>query len=125
MRCPQASPPAVTSYPEGLTMAQNPPTSDPEVAGWLHTLGVASLCQWDVLVFLYRHQTTLLGAANLARLIGYPSDSIVVALDSLEALKLVARSRVSQSARMYQFSILLSSPRDEVFARLQALADHR
>jgi hypothetical protein len=62
-------------------MAQNPPPSDPEVAGRLHTLGVVSLCQWDVLVFLYRHQSTLLGAADLARLLGYPSDSIVVALD--------------------------------------------
>jgi hypothetical protein len=106
-------------------MAQNPPPLDPEVAGWLSTLGVTSLCQWDVLVFLYRHQTTLLGAADLARLLGYPSNSIVVALDSLEALELVARSRVSQGARMYQFSIPLGSPRGEVFARLQALADHR
>jgi MarR family len=116
---------AVPSYTKRLTMAQNPPPSDPEVAGWLHTLGVASLCQWDVLVFLYRHQTTLLGAVDLARLLGYPSDSIVVALDSLEALELVARSRVSQGARMYQFSIPLGSPRGEVFARLQALADRR
>ena len=63
-------------------MAQNPPPSDPEVTGRLHTLGVVSLCQWDVLVFLYRHQSTLLGAADLARLLGYPSDSIVVAVDS-------------------------------------------
>jgi len=79
---------------------ETPPPPDPEVAGWLRTLGVASLCQWDVLVFLYRHQTTLLSAADLARLLGYPSDSIVVALDVLEALALVARSRVSQGARM-------------------------
>jgi MarR family len=106
-------------------MAQNPPPSDPEVVGWLHTLGVASLCQWDVLVFLYRHQTTLLSAADLARLLGYPSDSIIVALDVLEALALVARSRVSQGARLYQFSVPPGSPRGEAFARLQALTDHR
>ena len=105
-------------------MAQNPPR-DPEVAGWLSTLGVTSLCQWDVLVFLYRHQTTLLGAADLARLLGYPSDSIVVALDVLETLGLVARSRVSQGARLYQFSVTLGSPRGGAFARLQALVDHR
>jgi DNA-binding IclR family transcriptional regulator len=105
-------------------MVQNPPR-EPEVAGWLSTLGVTSLCQWDVLVFLYRHQTTLLGAADLARLLGYPSDSVVVALDVLENLGLVARSRVSQGARMYQFSLPLGSPRGEVFARLQALSDHR
>src|SRR5215471_3387175 len=98
---------------------------DPEVAGWLHTLGVVSLCQWDVLIFLYRHQATLLGAADLARLLGYPSDSIVVALDVLEVLALVARSRVSQGARLYQFSVPLDSPRGTAFARLQALAAHR
>jgi MarR family len=106
-------------------MAQNPPPSDLEVVGWLHTLGVVSLCQWDVLVFLYRHQSTLLGAADLARLLGYPSDSIVVALDSLEALELVSRSRVSQGARLYQFSIPLGPPRGEAFAWLQALIAHR
>jgi DNA-binding MarR family transcriptional regulator len=88
-------------------------------------LGVTSLCQWDALVFLYRHQTTLLGAADLARLLGYPSDSIVVALDSLEALALVARSRVSQGARLYQFSVSLDSLGGEAFARLQALTAHR
>ena len=91
-------------------MAQNPPPSDPEVAGWLHTLGVVSLCQWDVLVFLYRHQTTLLGAADLARLLGYASDPIVVALDVLESLGLVERSRVSQGARLYQFIVPLDLP---------------
>jgi DNA-binding MarR family transcriptional regulator len=105
-------------------MTQNPPR-DPEVAGWLSTLGVTSLCQWDVLVFLYRHQTTLLGVVDLARLLGYPSDSIVVALDVLEALSFVVRSRVSQGARLYQFSVSLDSPSGEAFTRLQALADHR
>ena len=55
--------------------------ADTEVAGWLHTLGVTSLCQWDVLVFLYRHQATLLGAAHLARLLGYATEPIVAALD--------------------------------------------
>jgi DNA-binding MarR family transcriptional regulator len=106
-------------------MAQSSLPSDPEIAGWLRTLGIASLCQWDVLVFLYRHQTTLLGAAHLARLLGYPSDSIVVALDVLESLDLVERSRVSQGARLYQFSISLSSPHSEAFARLQTLTSHR
>ena len=92
-------------------MAQNPPPSDPEVAGRLHTLGVVSLCQWDVLVFLYRHQSALLGAADLARLLGYPSDSIVVALDSLEALELVSRSRGSPKGRVCTSSVSRSAPR--------------
>ena len=98
---------------------------DAEVAGWLHTLGIVSLCQWDVLVFLSRHQTTLLGTASLAQLLGYATESIVAALESLESLALVTRSRVSQGARLYQCMIPHTSPRGEAFARLQALADHR
>src|SRR4030095_2992630 len=47
-----------------LTMEQSPPP-DPEIVGWLTTLGVTSLCQWDILVFFYRHHTTLLGAEAL------------------------------------------------------------
>jgi hypothetical protein len=104
---------------------ESSPPSDPEVTGLLQTLGVASLCQWDVLIFLYRHQTTLLSAAELARLIGYASDLIVVALDVLESLALVTRSRVSQGARLYQFGLPLDSPRSAAFAQLQALIADR
>ena len=105
-------------------MAHNFPP-DTEIAGWLATLGVASRCQWDVLVFLYRHQTTLLDAAHLAGLLGYASDAIVVALDVLASLDLVVRSRVSQGARLYQFSVAPGSPRGAAFARLQPLTTHR
>jgi DNA-binding MarR family transcriptional regulator len=98
---------------------------DPEVAGWLHTLGITSLCQWDVLVFLARHQTTLLGAASLARLLGYATEPMVAALDHLEALALVERSRVSQGARLYQCTVPRLAPRREAFAQLQALAGDR
>ncbi len=98
---------------------------DTEVAGWLTTLGITTLCQWDVLVFLYRHQSTLLSAADLARLLGYASNDIVVALDILESRQLVARSRVSQGARLYQFHISPDPSCNEAFARLQALAVHR
>jgi DNA-binding MarR family transcriptional regulator len=116
--------PAVAFHTEELTMSQNFP-ADTEVEGWMQTLGVKSLCQWDVLVFLFRHQATLLGAAHLARLLGYTSEPIVAALDLLESLQLVERSRVSQGARLYQFIAPLVPPRDEAFARLQALTDHR
>ena len=45
--------------------------SDADIDGWLHTLGITSLCQWDVLLFLYRHQTSLVGADSIARFLGY------------------------------------------------------
>ena len=78
---------------------------DAKVQGWLKTLGVQSLCQWDVLVFLYRHQTTLVGAEYLARLLGYPTEPVVAALDVLESLGLEERSRVSPGARVIAASI--------------------
>jgi hypothetical protein len=100
-----------------------PPDSD--VRGWLHTLGVGSLCQWHVLCFLSRHQTTLLGAEYLAGLLGYATEVVVVALDVLEAQELVERSRVSQGARLYKFVTLPVSPRGEAFVQLQALVGNR
>jgi hypothetical protein len=105
-------------------MEQSPPP-DPEIVGWLTTLGVTSLCQWDVLVFLYRHHTTLLGAEDLARLLGYTSHTIVLALDGLEPQELVARSRVSQGMRLYQVRVLPDSPRGAVFIRLYTFAATR
>jgi len=105
-------------------MASSPPP-DPEITGWLRLLGVTSCCQWDVLVFLSRHQTTLLGAADLARLLGYPSEAIVVALDGLETQELVARSRVSQGARLYHCRVLPDAPRCAALAQLLTLAADR
>jgi len=71
---------------------------------YLKTLGVKTLYDWDVLVFLYRHQASMVSAEHIARLLGYATQIIVRALDTLEALGLVARSRVSQGARLYQFT---------------------
>jgi hypothetical protein len=98
---------------------------DGEVEGWLKTLGLGSLCQWDVLVFLYRHQTTLVGGDYLARLLGYATEPVVAALDALDSLGLVARSRVSQGARLYQFTTPPEPPRGGAFERLLALAGDR
>jgi DNA-binding FadR family transcriptional regulator len=95
------------------------------VAGWLHTLGVASRCQWDVLLFLAHHQTTLLGAETLARLLGYGTAVLMEALDALEALDLVERSRVSHGARLYTCTAPCVAPSHEPLAQLQALASHR
>jgi hypothetical protein len=105
-------------------MHQEPP-ADAEVEGWLKTLGVQTLCQWDVLVFLYRHQTSLAGADHLARLSGYPTERVVAALDVLDSLGLVKRSRVSQGARLYQFTAPSGPQRGEAFDRLLALAQNR
>lgn len=99
--------------------------SDAEVKSWLKATGIESLCQWDVLIFLDRHRTTLVDAEHLARLLGYAPEPIVDALDSLEALGLVERSRLSRGARLYRFTRPFAPPDDEAYRGLLALAGHR
>jgi hypothetical protein len=99
--------------------------SDADIDGWLNALGVTSLCQWDVLMFLYRHQTSLLGADAIARFLGYANGPVVEALDALEGLGLVARSRVSQVVRLYQSITPPDPPRSDAWACLLALVSRR
>ena len=98
---------------------------DVEAGGWLNTLGITTLCQWDLLMFLYRHQTSLFGADYLARLSGYATETVVSTMATLESLGLVGRSRISQGARFYQCIAPTSPPHDEALARLLELASHR
>src|SRR5260370_4181747 len=66
-----------------------------QVEDWLKTLGIESLCQWDVLVFQYRHQSSLVSAEDIARFLGYATASVVAALDTLESSGFVGRWQVS------------------------------
>lgn len=100
-------------------------TPDAEIEDWLDALGIESLCQWDVLVFLDRHPTSLIGAEYVARLLGYADEPVVAALDALESLGLVERSRVSRSVRLYQFTVPSEPQRGGALEHLKALADHR
>ena len=102
---------------------ENPP--DAEVEGWLKTLGIESLCQCDVLVFLYRHQISLFGPECLAGLLGYASGPTVAALDVLESLRLVERSRVSEGVRLYRFTVPADPQRGDAWEQLFALANSR
>ena len=96
---------------------------DLQVEGWLKTLGIESLCQWDVLVFLYRHQSSLVSAESIARFLGYATAEVVAALDSLESSGLVERSRVSQGVRLYQVTASAAPARRDALERLMTLAD--
>jgi hypothetical protein len=102
---------------------EHPPHA--EVEGWLKALGVESLCQWDVLVFLHGHRASLLGADHLGRLLGYATEQVIATLDALESLGLVERSRVSGGASLYQFTGPPDGPRSDTFERLLDLAVHR
>jgi len=96
---------------------------DLEVEGWLKTLGIESLCQWDVLVFLYRHQSTLVRADHIARLLGDPTAEVVAALDSLESSGLVQPSRAFQGVRLYQLTAPADPTPRDASERLMTLAD--
>src|ERR1019366_6106096 len=96
---------------------------DLQVEGWLKTLGIESLCQWDVLVFQYRHQSSLVSAEHIARFLGYATAEVVAALDSLESSGLVERSRVSQGVRWYQSTAPAGPTRRDASERFMTLAD--
>jgi biotin operon repressor len=95
------------------------------VEHWLVTARIASRHHWDMLVFLYRHQTSLVSAEHIARLLGYTTGEVVAALEYLEALGLVARSRVSQGVRLYQFTAPADTPSGDACHRLMRVADSR
>lgn len=93
--------------------------------GCLDTLGIACLSDWDVLVFIYRHGMSLVSAGQIARLVGYDVRMTGDALDRLESLQLVRRSRVSGSARLYQFVFSTDPVRRDCFQQLMSLAENR
>ena len=96
---------------------------DLQLEGWLKTLGIESLCQWDVLVFLDRHQSSLVSAEHIALFLGYATAEVVAALDSVESSGLVERSRVSQGVRLYQLTAPADPTRRDALERLMTLAD--
>jgi hypothetical protein len=98
---------------------------DGKVEDWLKGLGVESLPQWDVLVFLRRHLASLASAEHIARLLGYETGIVVDALDNLESLSLVDRSRVDQGVRLYQFAAPGDPGRGDTLGRLMTIADSR
>ena len=63
--------------------------ADLVVSERLETLGVSQLGQWDVLMFLYRHGTSLTSAAQIGRLLGNDKSAVGAALDRLESLGLI------------------------------------
>src|SRR5260370_16457853 len=91
---------------------------DLQVEGWLKTLGIESLCQWDVLVFLDRHPSILASTEDVALFVGYATAEVVAALDSLESSGLVVRSRVSQGVRLYQLTAPTDPTRPSAFPHL-------
>ncbi|MGI8989028.1 MAG: ATPase domain-containing protein [Bryobacteraceae bacterium] len=88
----------------------------------LESLGIRSLGDWDVLVFLYHHHACLASVEQIARLVSYPNKVAGEALGTLESLGLVKRSRDSQGLRLYQF---VRDPPQSCFSKLMSVAENR
>jgi predicted transcriptional regulator len=91
----------------------------------LQALGVALLSEWDALAFLYSHAASLGTAAQIARFIGYDKAEIGAALQRLETLGLIQRSRDSQGIRLYQFSQPPEPSRHSCLLELMSLGQNR
>lgn len=98
---------------------------DFQIQECLTRLDISSPVEWDVLAFVYRHQASLANADQIARMLGYPSTVVGDALDHLESLKLIRRSRVSQGVRLYQFVSSEADPSSQsCFQQLITLAEN-
>ena len=98
---------------------------DETVLEHLQVVGVALLAEWDALAFVNRHSTTLCTAAQIARSIGYNKAETGDALEKLETLGLIARSRGVQGIRFYRFSAPPEPLRHACLQELLSLSQHR
>ena len=98
---------------------------DALVLDGLQTLGVAFLTEWDVLTFIYQHGASLCTAAQIARLVGYDKAETIAALQKLEALSLIERSRVMQGIRFYRLSVPTDPVRHRCLVEMMGLTQDR
>jgi DNA-binding MarR family transcriptional regulator len=90
----------------------------------LEMLGISHLCEWDVLVFLYRHGATLTSEARIAGLLGHGKTAVANALDKLESIGLLQRTRGSRGIRICRFESP-SDSRNGCLLELMSLAEKR
>jgi DNA-binding MarR family transcriptional regulator len=84
----------------------------------LKDMGISLLSEWDMLAFVYRHGPALTSTDQIARLIGYESAVVGVALDRLEREKIIERVGCSEGVRLHR---MLASTDGRHQGRLQQL----
>jgi hypothetical protein len=98
----------------------------PRIRECLTALGISSPVDWDVLVFVYRHQASLANAEQISHMVGYPATLVHDALENLEFLKLLRRSKASNGMSLYRLvSSRAASPPCDCFRELMASVDNR
>jgi len=93
------------------------------VQNCLESVGVGLLVEWDVLVFVYRHGTSLASADQIARLIGYENTVVGDALERLERERLIERSRSSQGAHLCRIPVWTDAERWRCLQQLLSLSE--
>jgi DNA-binding MarR family transcriptional regulator len=91
----------------------------------LGSLDLSSLCEWDVLFFIHRYGTIVTHDGELAPLVGYENKLVSEALDKLEDLGLVVRSRLNANAKAHQLSVKTHSQHTASFQHLARAAATR
>jgi DNA-binding MarR family transcriptional regulator len=90
----------------------------------LEMLGISVVAEWDVLLFLLRHGTTIASDANMVRLIGYSPSVIKSALEGLTKAGLIQSSR-SDGTGLYKLIPLDTPARQDCLEALIKMADLR
>ena len=91
----------------------------------LQSLNVSTICEWDVLAFLYRHATSLTTAEHLAHLVGYSKSIVGAALDQLAVSGLIQRSPLRNRVRLYRFVDSEDVARQQCIQELMRLGETR
>ena len=86
-------------------MSEESALVDAQIEGCLATWGISFLEEWDLLVFLHRHQNSLLTAEQISLLLGPGTPAIMQALRTLETAGLVRCSRSSQGIRFHRLAV--------------------
>jgi predicted transcriptional regulator len=95
------------------------------VKGWLDSLGISFLLDWEILIHLYRYHITLVGIDQIARLLHSDATSVGRALERLKSRKLIESSRSSGAARFYTVAFSPDNAGYSYFQQLVNLSEHR
>ncbi|MBC7928088.1 MAG: MarR family transcriptional regulator [Bryobacteraceae bacterium] len=107
-------------------MLQQTDGHEETVQNCLESIKISSLGEWDVLMFLHRHKSSLVSAEQIARFVGYSGKAVGDALDRLESHRLISRSRSLQRVRFYHLAAPEAHPTPEdCFTRLIDIAETR
>jgi DNA-binding MarR family transcriptional regulator len=88
-------------------------------------MGISLLSEWDMLVFVYRHEPSLTSTGQIAQLVGYESRVAGAALDRLEREKLIERVGPPQGVRFHRMSASTHGRHQDCLRRLVNLSESR